>query len=76
VLEVGGDWYAAFTLADGRIALTVGDVVGHGLPAAAAMGQLRTAVAALAEYASSPGELLVRLDTFLARTRSTDFATV
>jgi PAS domain S-box-containing protein len=76
VLEVGGDWYDAFTLADGRVALTVGDVVGHGLPAAAAMGQLRTAVAALAEYASSPGELLARLDAFLARTRTTDFATV
>jgi PAS domain S-box-containing protein len=75
-LEVGGDWYDAFTLEDGRVAVTVGDVVGHGLPAAAAMGQLRTAIAALAEDTVSPGELLARLDVFLARTRATDFATV
>ena len=75
-LEVGGDWYDAFELADGRVAVTVGDVVGHGLAAAAAMGQLRTALAALSEDASSPGELLTRLDGFLARTRTTDFATV
>ena len=76
MLEVGGDWYDAFLLRDGRVALTVGDVVGHGVAAAAAMGQLRTALTALGEYASSPGELLTRLDGFLARTSSTDFATV
>ena len=76
VLEVGGDWYDAFELADGRIVLTVGDVVGHGLAAAAAMGQVRTALAALAYHAAGPGELLERLDGFLARTRTTDFATV
>ncbi len=75
-LEVGGDWYDVFPLADGRVALTVGDVVGHGLPAAAAMGQLRTALAALARYTDSPGELLRRLDTFVATTDATDFATV
>jgi PAS domain S-box-containing protein len=76
MLEVGGDWYDAFLLPDGRVAVTVGDVVGHGVAAAAAMGQLRTALAALGEYASSPGELLARLDRFLDRTSSTDFATV
>ncbi len=75
-LEVGGDWYDAFLLRDGRLAVTVGDVVGHGVAAAAAMGQLRTALAALSEYASSPGDLLARLDGFLDRTSSTDFATV
>jgi PAS domain S-box-containing protein len=75
-LEVGGDWYDAFELADGRVAVTVGDVVGHGLAAAAAMGQLRTALAALSEDAASPAELLNRLDSFLARSGSTDFATV
>jgi PAS domain S-box-containing protein len=76
MLDVGGDWYDAFVLPDGRLAVTVGDVVGHGLAAAAAMGQLRTALAALAEHAVSAGDLLTRLDGFLARTRTTDFATV
>jgi PAS domain S-box-containing protein len=75
-LEVGGDWYDAFELPEGRIALTVGDVVGHGLAAAAAMGQVRTALAALAYHSSGPGQLLERLDGFLARTKTTDFATV
>jgi PAS domain S-box-containing protein len=75
-LEVGGDWYDAFALPDGRVAVTVGDVVGHGLNAAASMGQLRTALAALAEYARTPGELLAQLDRFLARTGTTDFATL
>ena len=76
MLEVGGDWYDAFELPDGRVALTVGDVVGHGLAAAAAMGQVRTALAALADHAAGPGELLERLDGFLARSGTTDFATV
>lgn len=75
-LEVGGDWYDAFALEDGRVAVTVGDVVGHGLNAAASMGQLRTALAALADHAASPGDLLTRLDRFLARSGATDFATV
>ena len=76
VLEVGGDWFDAFDLPDGRIAVTVGDVVGHGLSAAAAMGQVRTALAALADHADGPGEVLMRLEGFLARHQTTDFATV
>jgi anti-sigma regulatory factor (Ser/Thr protein kinase) len=75
-LEVGGDWYDVYPLGDGRVALTVGDVGGHGLAAAAAMGQLRTALAALARYTDSPGELLSRLDAFVSVTGATDFATV
>ena len=76
VLEVGGDWFDAFDLPDGRLAVTVGDVVGHGLSAAAAMGQVRTALAALADHAAGPGEVLMRLEGFLARHETTDFATV
>jgi PAS domain S-box-containing protein len=75
-LEVGGDWFDIFELPDGRVAVTVGDVVGHGLAAAAAMGQVRTALAALAEHADGPAQLLVRLDGFLVRHRTTDFATL
>ena len=75
-LEVGGDWYDAFELPGGRIALVVGDVVGHGLDAAAAMGSLRTALAALAPHADGPAELLSRLHAFSRGPNGTDFATV
>jgi serine phosphatase RsbU (regulator of sigma subunit)/integral membrane sensor domain MASE1 len=63
-LEVGGDWYETLSLPGGRIGVAVGDVVGHGLNAAAAMGQLRTAVAALAPESASPVDLLDQLDDF------------
>lgn len=63
-LEVGGDWYDAFALPGGRIALVVGDVVGHSLEAAVAMGQLRGAVRALAPM-GTPAQLLERLDAFV-----------
>ena len=75
-MEVGGDWYDVFPLANGTIALTIGDVVGHGLAAAAAMGQLRTAISAFAQFTAGPGELVTRLDRFIGRTGATDFATV
>jgi serine/threonine-protein kinase RsbW len=67
-LEVGGDWYDAFWLDDGKtIALVVGDVVGRGIAAAATMGQLRSAVRALASMRPGPGRLLDRLDAFAER---------
>jgi PAS domain S-box-containing protein len=75
-LEVGGDWYDVLVLPNSSVALTVGDVVGHGLAAAAAMGQLRTALTAFAPYADLPGVVLARLDAFIAGTGVTDFATV
>jgi serine phosphatase RsbU (regulator of sigma subunit)/integral membrane sensor domain MASE1 len=74
-LEVGGDWYDTLTLPGGRIGVAVGDVVGHGLEAAAAMGQLRTAVAALAPDCASPTQLLEQLDDFAKRSRSMRFST-
>ena len=74
-LEVGGDWYDALALGDSRVALVVGDVVGHGLEAAASMGRLRIALAALAPYSDSPSDLLSRLDSFAAGPDGAPFAT-
>lgn len=74
-LEVGGDWYETFLLADGRVGIAAGDVVGHGLAAAATMGRLRTALAALAAHATGPGDLLERLAEFARGPNGTDFAT-
>jgi PAS domain S-box-containing protein len=66
-LQVGGDWYDVVALDDGRIALIVGDCVGHGLTAATVMGQLRSACRALLFENHSPGAALAGLDRFAAR---------
>ena len=67
-LEVGGDWYDAFWLEEQRtVVLVVGDVVGRGLAAAAAMGQLRSAVRALASLSLPPAQLLDALDAYSRR---------
>jgi PAS domain S-box-containing protein len=67
-LSVGGDWWDAFWLEDGeRVALVVGDVVGRGLEAAATMGQLRSAVRALASTDLSPAALTTALDRYALR---------
>jgi sigma-B regulation protein RsbU (phosphoserine phosphatase) len=66
-LQVGGDWYDAFAIAEDRIALVVGDVVGRGLEAAATMGQLRSAIRALASTGLGPGALLGALDAYAHR---------
>ncbi|MGE2833276.1 SpoIIE family protein phosphatase [Mycobacterium sp. SMC-4] len=66
-LQVGGDWYDVVDLEDGRIALVVGDCVGHGLAAATVMGQVRSACRALLFANPSPGAALVGLDRFAAR---------
>ncbi|WP_078904155.1 ATP-binding SpoIIE family protein phosphatase [Streptomyces xanthophaeus] len=59
---VGGDWFDVIPLPSLRIAFVVGDVVGHGLDATAAMARLRTAVQTLADLDLDPGELLTHLD--------------
>jgi PAS domain S-box-containing protein len=60
--EIGGDWFDVIALSGGRVALVVGDVVGHGVHASATMGRLRTAVRTLADADFPPDELLTRLD--------------
>jgi PAS domain S-box-containing protein len=74
-LEVGGDWYDVFRLPGSCVALVIGDVVGHGLEAAVAMGQLRGAVRALAP-GTGPAELLERLDVFVQGLPSASMATL
>jgi serine phosphatase RsbU (regulator of sigma subunit) len=71
---IGGDWYDAIPLADGRIMLIVGDVAGHGLEAAVTMGQVRSAARALAP-AYQPAELLTALDQFICDTFAEPLAT-
>ncbi|AOP47310.1 SpoIIE family protein phosphatase [Streptomyces lydicus] len=64
---VGGDWFDVIELSGTRVGLVVGDVVGHGLEAAATMGRLRTTVRALAQLDLSPDELLSRLDDLVGQ---------
>src|SRR5690242_1289615 len=63
---VGGDWFDVIPLSGARVALVVGDVVGHGLHASATMGRLRTAVRTLADVDLPPDELLTHLDDLVA----------
>ncbi|MET9085608.1 SpoIIE family protein phosphatase [Streptomyces sp. NPDC004237] len=64
---VGGDWFDVLPLSGARVALVVGDVVGHGLHAAATMGRLRTAVHNFTALDLQPDELLVLLDELVGR---------
>jgi PAS domain S-box-containing protein len=61
-VDVGGDWFDVIPLSGARVALVVGDVVGHGIRASASMAGLRTAVRTLADVDLSPDELLTQLD--------------
>ena len=62
---VGGDWYDAFRLPDGRIAFSIGDVAGHGLRAAIVMGEVRQAFRAAALNPNSPSLVLERANTIV-----------
>jgi anti-sigma regulatory factor (Ser/Thr protein kinase) len=64
---VGGDWFDVIPLPGARVALVVGDVVGHGLHAAATMGRLRTAIHNFSALDLSPDELLGHLDDLVTR---------
>ncbi|MER7183221.1 SpoIIE family protein phosphatase [Streptomyces hyaluromycini] len=65
--DVGGDWFDVIPLSGARVALVVGDVVGHGIHASATMGRLRTAVRTLADVDLAPDELLTQLDDLVIR---------
>jgi PAS domain S-box-containing protein len=73
---VGGDWYDALERADGRVALVVGDVVGHGLRAAATMGQLRNAFRAYGLAEESPAEVMARVNRLVISGGEEAMATV
>jgi PAS domain S-box-containing protein len=73
--EVGGDWYDVFKLPDRRLAVTVGDVMGKGLLAAAGMGRVRNALRALALTDPRPAAVLAGLDRLFAATELEDYVT-
>ncbi|WP_256090573.1 ATP-binding SpoIIE family protein phosphatase, partial [Actinacidiphila rubida] len=73
--QVGGDWFDAIQLPGGRVALIVGDVMGHGLQAAAVMGQFRTAVITMAALDLPPAQLLRHLDNLAHRLGTEHLAT-
>src|SRR6185437_15597123 len=76
-MRVGGDWYLVMPLEhQGQIAISVGDVVGHGLPAAIAMSRLRAGVAASALTDADPGAVLANLDRYAAKVPGARCATV
>jgi serine phosphatase RsbU (regulator of sigma subunit)/anti-sigma regulatory factor (Ser/Thr protein kinase) len=75
-LEVGGDWYDVISLPGQRTAVVAGDCVGRGLPAAAVMGQLRSASQAVLLRAPGPAEALADLDTFASRIPGAECASV
>lgn len=72
---IGGDWYDALTLPDGRIAAVVGDVQGHDVTAAAVMGQLRIALRAYAAEGHPPTTVMARASAFLTELDTDRFAT-
>jgi anti-anti-sigma factor len=65
--SAGGDWYDAVSLGHGRLALVIGDAVGHGVPAAAAMSRLRGAMRSSALRDPAPAAVLAALDDFAAQ---------
>jgi serine phosphatase RsbU (regulator of sigma subunit)/anti-sigma regulatory factor (Ser/Thr protein kinase) len=75
-LDVGGDWYDVIQVDEDRIGVAIGDVVGHGLEAASAMGQLRSALRSLALTGAGPGRVIGGLDRFARTTAPATVATV
>lgn len=74
--NVGGDWYDAFALRDGRLVVLLGDVAGHGIAAAGTMAQLRNALRAQLFAGANPAEALDHLNDFCVHLLPRAFATV
>ncbi len=74
-MDVGGDWYDVIPLSADRVALVIGDVMGHGLPEAVIMGRLRTAVQTLSDLELPPDEILGRLNDLVNGLGDDSFAT-
>jgi PAS domain S-box-containing protein len=66
--EIGGDWYDAIALPEGRVVVSIGDVTGRGLTAAVIMGRMRQTIETLATYETDPTRLLDAADAVLRRT--------
>ncbi|RPE40755.1 serine phosphatase RsbU (regulator of sigma subunit) [Streptomyces sp. Ag109_O5-1] len=73
-LDIGGDWYDAFLVPDGAIALEIGDVQGHDVDAAAFMGQVRLSMRAIAAQEPDPGTVLTRTNELLVTMAPERFA--
>jgi anti-sigma regulatory factor (Ser/Thr protein kinase) len=74
--EVGGDWYDVVPLARGQLGVVIGDVAGHGVRAAAVMGQLRNALRAFAGEGYAPAAMVERLNRFVFENGPSDMATL
>jgi serine phosphatase RsbU (regulator of sigma subunit) len=73
--EIGGDWYDAFLVPDGRLMLTIGDISGHGIVAARFMAKLRHAARAYACIDPDPQVVMAKLNEFVHHYMADDFAT-
>jgi PAS domain S-box-containing protein len=76
-LKVGGDWYDVIPLPDGTVALAIGDVVGHGVRAAATMGRFRTALElCLLDGTDSPASTISRVNRYVTAANEAEMATL
>ncbi|MFD3496418.1 SpoIIE family protein phosphatase [Streptomyces sp. NPDC058690] len=73
-LDIGGDWYDAFAMPDGAVAMEIGDAQGHDVDAAAAMGQVRASIRAIAAHEPDPATVLTRINELLVTMEAARFA--
>jgi serine phosphatase RsbU (regulator of sigma subunit)/PAS domain-containing protein len=74
-MDVGGDWYDVIPLSADRVALVIGDVMGHGLPEAVIMGRVRTALQTLSDLELPPDEVLAHLNDLVLGLGDDSFVT-